>query len=149
MKIVNITQHSASAEQAEQGVVCPHLDKNPFSAALKELLTFKSLPKQVEIRKRAAKIAKMARQLADFARCEGAMIGGAPFLMAPLQDELAKVGLVSLFAFSERVSSEQVVGGETVKTSTFRHIGFVNPCDDSQLDGWCHKVSTQTVVGSR
>jgi|15BtaG_2_1085339.scaffolds.fasta_scaffold72451_1 hypothetical protein len=149
MNIINITQHSASAEQAEQGVVCPHLDKNPFSTALKELLNFKTLPTQVEVRQRAAKIAKMARQLADFARAEGAMIGGAPFLMAPLQDELAKVGLVSLFAFSERVSSEQVVGGETVKTSTFRHIGFVNPCDDSQLDGWWNKVCTQTAAGER
>ena len=68
MKIVNITQHSASAEQAEQGVVCPHLDENPFSTALKELLNFKTLPTQVEVRKRAEKIAKMARQLADFAK---------------------------------------------------------------------------------
>lgn len=61
MKIVNLTQHAGTAEQLAAGVA----DLGATSLELKRLLTFDSLPTREEIEARAA------------------MIGGAPFLMAP------------------------------------------------------------------
>ena len=49
------------------------------------------------------------------------MIGGAPYLMAELEMALGWVGIIPLYAFSVRVSSEK----DGVKTSVFRHLGFV------------------------
>jgi hypothetical protein len=149
MKIVNLTQHAASPAQEAEGVVCPHVDSNPFSAALRELLTFDTLPSSQDVADRSAKLAKMARQLADFAGADAAMIGGAPFLMASLEKALGDVGLIAVFAFSTRESVEEVVGGQTVKRSVFAHKGFVGPTDDTQLDRWWNKVCTQTAAGTR
>jgi hypothetical protein len=54
------------------------------------------------------------------------MLGGAPFLMAPLHVALVEAGFVPVYAFSERVSTETIDGnGNTIKTSTFAHKGFV------------------------
>ena len=112
MKILNLTQHLASQEQIEEGVVEP---KN--KDFVKELLTFDELPTKEEIQKRATELTKIAMN-------EGykkVMIGGAPYLMGMLELTLKSQGIQSVYAFSKRVSIEK----DGVKTSVFKHIGFV------------------------
>ena len=82
-----------------------------------------------------AKFAQMSREDRDLELRHGsgicAMIGGAPFLMATLADELAKASIYALFAFSTRESVEQVQpDGSVRKTAVFRHQGFVPAISD-------------------
>ena len=118
MAILNFTQHAATAEQLDAGVI--DLMQHDL-ASLKELLNFVGLPTADEIYERAYAIAALAENL--FA--ETVMIGGAPYLMAELQKALQVRGITVLYAFSERVSVEKIVDGVVVKTNEFKHIGFV------------------------
>ena len=52
---------------------------------------------------------------------------GAPFLMAEVQLRLSWLGVQPYFAFSQRQSVEVIEDGQTVKRSTFKHMGFVRP----------------------
>ena len=118
MKIINLTQHAPSTEQLSAGVEPNDEKASEFVAGQ---LVFDTLPTSDEVNQRA-------RALALFAYGEGAeaaMIGGAPWLMRPLAAELRFNGIKPLFAFSKRVSEETIVDGEGVKTSRFKHLGFV------------------------
>lgn len=115
--IVNLTQHAATAEQKAAGVVEP-ADK----ALVQALITFDELPSAGEIRRRADELA----QLAKAAGVEVAMIGGAPFFMAPLEKSLRAAGVKPVYAFSKRESvDEKQADGSVKKTQVFRHAGFV------------------------
>ena len=117
MQIINLTQHQATAEQLAAGVVEPE-DK----ARIAELLTFNNLPTQQQIETRASVLAWEAKK----SGIKSAMIGGAPFLMEPLERHLAYAGVKSLYAFSVRESAEEVQADGTVKkVNVFRHAGFV------------------------
>jgi hypothetical protein len=116
MSIVNLTQHVASADQVEVGVVALNSDHNE---QLVGLLNFTSIPSTSEVVERAEEIAVLALMSGSY-YC---MIGGAPYLMGPLTIALRNLGLHALFAFSERVSVEDPSTG--VKTSKFQHLGFV------------------------
>lgn len=118
MSILNFTQHAATAEQLEAGVI--DLMQHDL-ASLKALLNFVGLPPADEIYERAYAIAALAENL--FA--ETVMVGGAPFLMPVLQKALQMRGITVLYAFSERVSIEKIVNGVVVKTNEFKHIGFI------------------------
>lgn len=119
MVIINLTQHPATPEQIEAGVVEPDAQTK---AHIRRLLTFDELPSHGEITVRAMALAAVA----DLSGAEGAMIGGAPYLMAPLEIALNRVGLRALYAFSERVSVETTAPDGTVtKTNVFKHKGFV------------------------
>jgi hypothetical protein len=148
IKILNITQHPATAEQIEQGVRCPHWD-SVGSKKIKDLLTFSSLPTREEISKRAEGLA----EIADFFRAsvglDAAMIGGAPYLMSALEHALRQRGIIPVYAFSERESVESVIDGKTVKTSIFAHKGFVGLPDDTKAEGWMEKILLQTQAGRR
>lgn len=113
--IINLTQHTATAEQVAAGVVEPDNKEG-----LREWLTFTELPTAEEIRYRADSIA-------DFCgSCKTAMIGGAPYLMGALEAALRKIGVKPVYAFSIRESVEKVMPDGTVqKTAVFRHAGFV------------------------
>lgn len=112
--ILNLTQHPGTPEQ---GVVEP-ADKK----AVQELLTFSALPTSAEIRERAEKLAAIAVA----AGAESAMIGGAPYLMGPLESALKAAGVRPLYAYSVRQSVEKTDGdGNVVKVNVFKHIGFV------------------------
>jgi len=115
MSIINLTQHPASPEQIAAGVV----DLDAGLECVKSALNFKSLPDAASIRDRAALVASAA------VGHEAAMIGGALWLMGPLAEELRDRSITPLFAFSRRESVEKVIDGQTVKTSAFRHVGFV------------------------
>lgn len=120
--IVNLTQHAASAEQIEAGVI-DMVGKDLES--LKALLTFQDIPSAAEIDRRAQEITRLAKD-ALFGQPERkAMIGGALWLMAPLSFYLKAAGINPVFAFSKRESVEKIIDGKTVKTNVFKHIGFV------------------------
>ena len=121
MKIVNLTQHAATPAQKSAGVA-------DLPAALRvelqELLQFDSLPTSADISSRADALANLAAQAAPYG--DMAMIGGAPYLMAPLEWALREKGIQPLYAFSKRESAEQVQpDGSVRKVNVFRHMGFV------------------------
>ena len=132
MKILNLTQHTATAEQVEAGV------QDMLAASLsglKDALTFDAAPSAAEITERAEYIAELAAmydlsQSDDDGGCEqyptAAMIGGALWLMAPLARELRARGITPMFAFTRReVVESHGPDGAVTKTAVFRHTGFV------------------------
>jgi len=113
--IINLTQHAATPEQKKDGVI--------DSTSLSKLLTFTTLPSPIEVQLRA----QMLAQIAVDSNCSKAMIGGAPYLMAPLEDALKQAGIEPLYAFSKRQVKEVTKEDGTVeKTNIFVHQGFVN-----------------------
>lgn len=119
-KIFNLTQHPATKEQTIEGVVDP--DSSELKAYVKDLLNFGILPTAEEIRARAITLATFTLA----ANYKAAMVGGAPYLMGPLTEELKKKGIRPLYSFTERVTHEITLPDGTVrKTADFRHIGWV------------------------
>lgn len=131
MKILNLTQHPATAEQIAAGVV--DLVGESLSE-LKRLLTFDTIPTKEQIQRRAASIARLAAEQ-NYEVCDEdfetpkfthAMVGGAPFLMSSLESALMDEFLTPLYAFSVRESVEEVQpDGSVRKINVFRHKGFV------------------------
>ena len=115
-KIVNLTQHFASAEQVEEGVF--NLEDNS-QWVLKRLLTFNTPPTELEMQHRA----KAITALAEATGATIAMLGGAPYFMTWLENALNGAGIKTVYSFTERVSVENPVTGE--KTSVFKHTGWV------------------------
>ena len=121
--ILNLTQHPATPEQIEAGVVDLPDSVRP---ALIGWLTFSQLPSREEIEDRAEALALLADSLLPEEGNPAAMIGGAPYLMAPLEVALRNQRIRPLYAFSVRESAEQVLpDGIVRKTSIFRHAGFI------------------------
>ena len=138
---LNLTQHKATPEQVEAGVVELRSD---LKEKLVEALTFDELPSRREVEKRAELVDDIVAAQVLNKDIEGIteedvkeaevfcnmnnisfMIGGAPFLMHHLVYRLNYFGSV-LFAFSKRESVEEALeDGSVVKRSVFRHIGFV------------------------
>ena len=116
MHILNLTQHLPTDEQLSAGVV--NYVRHDY---VRELLTINDLPDYDDLRLRAVRLAKIALE----SDAQGAMIGGAPYLMSHLEAELKAVGIVPMYAFSKRVSVD-VVGNDGVvrKDSVFKHLGF-------------------------
>lgn len=131
--IINLTQHAASPEQLAAGVVdLP----DQYADKLRELLTFGEMPLASEVWNRARDIADLVDRYCadeginfdcDRAYWPAVMIGGAPFLMGPLETVIqVDLNLEVLYAFSRRESVEEVQpDGSTVKRAVFRHVGFV------------------------
>lgn len=56
-----------------------------------------------------------------------ALLGGAPFFMSALENAFYELGVPSVYAFSKRVSVEEVQPDGTVrKTNVFRHTRFIH-----------------------
>ena len=113
--ILNLTQHDGTPEQ---GVVEPTNKER-----VRTLLTFSTIPTRQEVERRATDLALIA--IAEGA--SAAMIGGAPYLIPPLEAALKAVGVRPLYAFSVRESVERTdpATGEVRKTAIFRHLGWV------------------------
>lgn len=116
---INLTQHIATPEQISDGVVDLDGDNRD---RLKKLLNFVELPDPGQVLRRAEDIADLAaRQGAP-----RAMIGGAPFLMGPLEQALSTRGILPVYAFSRRESVEEPLpDGSVRKVAVFKHLGFV------------------------
>jgi len=116
-KILNLTQHPATPDQVAAGVVEPK-DK----ARVRELLTFNELPTPEELKERVKALTEIVLE-EGFSK---AMIGGAPYLMYPLEIRLRTQGILPLYAFSKREIEEiQLPDGSVKKTLVFKHLGFV------------------------
>lgn len=121
--IINLTQHPATADQIAVGVVDLPADQR---ARLCALLTFDALPKREEIEDAAEQIALLADAILPEEGDHAAMIGGAPWLMAPLERALLEQRIRPVYAFSVRESVEQTLpDGSVMKVNVFRHAGFV------------------------
>ena len=137
--ILNLTQHSVTQDQIKAGVVdLPH----PYKERLKDLLTFDQLPTKDEIKARAkaikelvldvlqdksSPIRKEVKAMSDAKEDFNIafMVGGAPFLMKPLVEELEKIGY-PVFAFSRRITNEvKQADGSVRKVTIFKHEGFI------------------------
>lgn len=116
--ILNLTQHTSTPEQKAQGVV--DLSGQDI-IDLKRHLTFNDLPTFKDL-------VRSSRQIALLAHKHGAntaMIGGAPFFMSVLEDELKLFKIQPVYAFSERVSEDIVNSdGSITKVTKFKHLGF-------------------------
>ena len=156
MKILNLTQHAASPAQIEAGVTDPadhdglrelltfsaaSLAANPsaapehVAARAREIVSRYVLPHVAESVRRAMRDC-MDPLLADeyflqlaaggFDHGVQAMIGGAPYLMAPLERELRRWRVTPLYSLSERRSEErQLPDGSVQKTQVHNHLGFL------------------------
>lgn len=114
---LNLTQHKSTKEQLEAGVVEP-TDKTKVQS----LLTFTSVPTPNDIRDKAEALA----QIAYDHKANAAMIGGAGYLMAPLQEALWAKGVKPLHSFTERRATEKTLpDGSVEKGQVFVHIGWV------------------------
>ena len=129
--IINLTQHAATAEQVEAGVI----DLPPEAReCLVQLLTVEALPTRQEIDARCSDIAELAASLASpDDRQDGtaglathAMIGGAPWMMGALEAALIDKGIEPVYAFSTRESVDHPLpDGSVRKVAMFRFAGFV------------------------
>jgi len=145
MRILNLTQHPASPEQREAGVYDLPETPQKWSEYTRDYLsgwlTFphpygpvreeESLPPtRDDVETHADVIAEMVLSIGhpndmDF-RVTHVMIGGAPFLMAPLEKALRERGITPLYAFSRRESVEELLpDGSVRKTPVFHPLGFV------------------------
>lgn len=112
--IINLTQHKASLDQINEGVV--DIVNDESRKRLIDLLTIEDLPTNEDLENRAMSITHFAIGHTD------AMIGGAPFLMPYLVESLKKIGVNPMYAFSKRIIVENENG---LKISKFKHEGFV------------------------
>ena len=118
-RILNLTQHPATPDQIEDGVVEPSAEDKK---AIQTTLTFEEIPSAVEIHGRATDLALIAERY----KVAYAMIGGAPFLMSDLERALVQLGIGPLYAFSKRncIETSQADGSGS-KQQVFQPIGFV------------------------
>lgn len=128
MKVLNLTQHNATPDQIADGLV----DLTPEQAtAVRAMLTFTALPTEHDIISRAAGIAAFAvRLIAEKeeagVQIDAVMIGGAPYLMNPLEHKLGMQGIKAVYAFSERRSVDiQQPDGTVRKVAEFAHLGWI------------------------
>ena len=122
MTIINLTQHVSTAEQQEAGVqdLPQELRKQ-----LMTLLTFEEIPSPTQLQSRAKGIVDLLEELDQMPT--RALIGGAPFFMGHLEEELRNAFVIPTYAFSKRVTTEVTQpDGRVVKTAVFQHIGFVD-----------------------
>lgn len=118
--VINLTQHEPTPDQ--KAIIHNWVDLTDAEKAyVKKNLTFR--PQEVTkyvIIGRAAMLATLAKEKG----AKYAHIGGAPYLMAHLEDCLKQAGIVPLHSLTERVTEERVIDGEVVKTSVSKCAGF-------------------------
>lgn len=123
--IINLTQHELTPEQREFIDIECHTDRQK----VKDLLTFTKLPTKEEIYYRALDLAAIVENIVDQDEHVDlflVLIGGAPYLMKPLIEELKKIGVTPVFSYTDRVSVETMQpDGSVVKTQVFKHLGYV------------------------
>lgn len=117
MLIINLTQHPATAEQQEAGV---HDLPRELRKQLMTLLTFEEIPTPADLQNRAKGIVDLLKQLDQMPTW--AMIGGAPFFMPYLEEELEAAYIIPTYAFSKSVVQEVIQPKRTVIKKPFSSI---------------------------
>lgn len=121
MEILNLTQHIATVDQVNAGVIQP---SSKHIAEIKQLLTFDELPSEHEL----CLAAKRLAEIANIYEVSHVMIGGFQPLMGYLEKALYDKGIIPHYSFTKRVIKEELVdNGVLVKTSEFKHMGFIPP----------------------
>ena len=123
--IINLTQHELTPEQKAFIDIECHTDRQK----VKDLLTFTKLPTKEEIYYRALDLAAIVENIIDQDEHVDlflVLIGGAPYLMKPLIEELKRLEVIPVFSYTDRVSVETMQpDGSVVKTQVFKHLGYV------------------------
>ena len=123
--IINLTQHELTPEQREFIDIECHTDRQK----VKDLLTFTKLPSKEDIYYRALDLAAIVENIIDQDEHVDLfliLVGGAPYLMKPLIEELKRLEVIPVFSYTDRVSVETMQpDGSVVKTQVFKHLGFV------------------------
>ena len=123
--IINLTQHELTPEQREFIDIECHTDRQK----VKDLLTFTKLPSKEDIYYRALDLAAIVENIIDQDEHVDlflVLVGGAPYLMKPLIEELKRLEVIPVFSYTDRVSVETMQpDGSIVKTQVFKHLGFV------------------------
>lgn len=118
MRVLNLTQYMATIDQKKEGVVEPL-----YKSAIKSLLTFDEEPSDEEILLRANTLAEIA---SDHEAASAAMIGGAQYLIAPLETALLVRGLEVWYAHTQRISVKVTLQDGSVRNaSEVKYQGFV------------------------
>lgn len=122
--ILNLTQHDATPEQLQAGVVDLPVNGKKF---LRETITFNHLPATEEIVQVAAVIAEIANSTSEeeFSGVKVMIGSGLPALQAPLERALRDLDFDPIYAFSLRESVDQPQpDGSVRKVAVFKHVGF-------------------------
>ena len=126
--ILNLTQHEATPQQIKQHVIEPSKEDK---REIKNALSFNEIPSRDEISNRITRLSFIVEKYNP----TSVMIGGASFLIFPLEKKLRQKWLV-FHAFSKRVSTERKnADGTITKMSTFKHVGFVCNNEIAYLEG--------------
>lgn len=125
--LINLTQHPFTTEQLAE---CQAKGFNTVDTVdeVKALLTFASRPTLAEMQERAKALVAHAKanQACGVISETVVMCGGAPYFMPVLEQAFLGTGIRVVYSFSERASIETTMpDGNVVKTSVFRHAGFV------------------------
>ena len=119
--IINLTQHPATKEQLQAGVVDLPEEKRKY---LQMVLNFEDIPSESEINWRADQIVSLLEGEEGY-HCQ-VMIGGALWLMGPLTRKLKAERYIPVYAFSVRESEEEILpDGSVRKVNIFKHKGFI------------------------
>ena len=119
--IINLTQHLATEEQLQAGVVDLSGEKRE---KLQRFLNFDRIPSELEINWRADQIVNLLEGEKEY-HCQ-VMIGGALWLMGPLTRKLKAERYIPVYAFSVRESEEEILpDGSVRKVNIFKHKGFI------------------------
>ena len=118
MEIINLTNHQATPNQLEAGVVEPA----ELREAIKPLLNVDLLDGVENIRLQAKEIARLVSEAGDY---KVAMIGGQLELCNALVVQLTALGIQPVTAKSLRTSKEvHNDNGTVTKVAVFNHEGF-------------------------
>jgi hypothetical protein len=119
--IINLTQHEATEDQKNAGVV--NIDEK-YKSVLIEALNFRAVPDMAAVMFATDQLALIMQWYDPHLSGDVQfMVGGAPYLMACLTRYAPIYSM--LFACSDRVSEEQhMPDGSVRKVNVFKHIGF-------------------------
>ena len=120
MNIINLTQHAATEDQLNAGVLDLQGD---LKAALVAAITFPPVYTHEELVSRAKRVLGICKD--SQIDCGHVMIGGMPSFMPVLQNVLQSAGYRVGYACTDRVSVDVPDGnGGVRKTSVFKHVGM-------------------------
>ncbi len=91
VRILNLTQHTATPEQSKMGVLDLHIS---VKRKVKELLMFTETPEKSELQARACELVSIVKKY----DVTDVLIGGAPFFMSTLEKELINAGFRPVYA---------------------------------------------------
>lgn len=120
--LVNMTQHQATPDQLAAGV---HDLTAEGRTILSKNMTFSSPPSRETLLSCAEYLIQIIE--GEYPNATTVMIGGAPYLMAPLVERLTAHGIAAIYSFTKRESVDvHNADGSVTKNAIFKHVGWVH-----------------------